>query len=111
MEYAKKRNIPLGIKMKNQFDKIKLHDLKVPEKLADYIDEKFVRDKSDITKSMEKLTRELRHENYSDIKKLCANVYEDFEKQECWQSYTMLLFSDLGKDPEKKCNVIIPGSY
>ena len=93
-EHLKKKLIPLNIKMKTQFDRIKLADLKVPEKLGNYVDEKFVRDKSDITKNMEKLTRELKLENYSDKDKLALNIFEDFEKQESWQSYTTLLFAD-----------------
>jgi hypothetical protein len=36
-----------------------LSDLKTPDKLDNYVDEKFIRDKSEITKNMEKLTREL----------------------------------------------------
>jgi len=94
-ERMKLKSLTLANKMKSQFDKIKLSDLKVPEKLDNYVDEKFIRDKSDITKDMEKLTRELRNENYFDKGKLALNIFEDFEKQECWQSYTTLLFADL----------------
>lgn len=42
----------------------KLGDLKTPDKLGNYVDEKFVREKSDITKNMEKLTRELSKSKY-----------------------------------------------
>lgn len=64
-EYYKQKTIPLNLKMKTQFDKIKLADLKVPEKLDNYVDEKFIRDKSDITKNMEKLTRELSNQSFT----------------------------------------------
>jgi hypothetical protein len=37
------------------------------------------------------------HDNYSDKEKLALNIFEDFEKQESWQSYTTLLFADLTK--------------
>jgi len=94
-ERMRLKHVTLANKMKSQFDKIKLADLKLPEKLDNYIDEKFIRDKSDITKDMEKLTRELKSENYVDKNKLVQNIFDDFEKQECWQSYTTLLFADL----------------
>ena len=58
-EYLRRQNIPLYLKIKSQFDQIKLKDLKPPEKLDKYTEEKFVRDKSEITKNMEKLQREL----------------------------------------------------
>jgi len=29
---------------------------------------------------------------------LAANIFEDFEKQESWQSYTTLLFADISTD-------------
>lgn len=34
-------------------------------------------------------------ENYREKDKLKANIFEDFEKQESWQSYTTLLFADI----------------
>lgn len=55
----KKKKFSLGNKLKAQFDRIKLHDLKTPEKLECHVEEKFVREKSEITKNMEKLTREI----------------------------------------------------
>ena len=55
----KKRKFSLGNKLKAQFDRIKLKDLKTPEKLESHVEEKFVREKSEITKNMEKLTREI----------------------------------------------------
>ena len=34
---------------------------------------------------------------------LALNIFEDFEKQESWQSYTTLLFADLSKiESDKK---------
>jgi len=39
-------------------------------------------------------------ENYADINKLSARVFEDFEKQTSWQSYTTLLIADI-KDEKK----------
>jgi len=103
-ELLKQRAIPLNSKMKSQFDRIKLADLKVPDKLANYVDEKFVRDKSEVANNMEKLLREIRNENYSDKSKLAMNVFEDFEKQESWQAYTTLLFADLAKEGGDKVN-------
>ena len=45
-------------------------------------------------------------ENYSEKNKLALNIFEDFEKQESWQSYTTLLFADLSKiDDDKKKDV------
>ena len=42
-------------------------------------------------------------ENYSEKDKLALNIFEDFEKQESWQSYTTLLFADLSKiESDKK---------
>ncbi len=41
-------------------------------------------------------------EMYSDKEKLKANIFEDFEKQESWQSYTTLLFADITIDDKKK---------
>lgn len=32
---------------------------------------------------------------YSDKDKLKLNIFNDFEKQESWQSYTTLLFADI----------------
>jgi hypothetical protein len=55
----RKRKFSLGNKLKAQFDRIKLKDLKTPEKLENHVEEKFVREKSEITKNMEKLTREI----------------------------------------------------
>lgn len=55
----KKRKFSLGNKLKAQFDRIKLKDLKTPEKLDNHVEEKFVRERSEITKNMEKLTREI----------------------------------------------------
>ena len=34
-------------------------------------------------------------ENYYDKSKLSLNVFEDFEKQTSWQSYTTLLITDI----------------
>jgi len=99
----KRKKFTLGNKLKAQFDRIKLKDLKTPEKLESHVEEKFVRDKSEITKNMEKLTREIKGENYSEKDKLARNIFEDFEKQESWQSYTTLLFADLSKiEADKK---------
>jgi len=104
LEKEKKLRTSLGNKLKAQFDKIKLKDLKTPDKLDNHVDEKFIRDKSGVTKEMEKLTREIRGEHYNDSNKLQKNIFEDFEKQESWQSYTTLLFADLSKkeDIEKE---------
>ena len=55
----RKKKFSLGNKLKAQFDKIKLKDLKTPEKLESHVEEKFIREKSEITKNMEKLTREI----------------------------------------------------
>ena len=55
----RRRKFSLGNKLKAQFDRIQLKDLKTPEKLENHVDEKFVREKSEITKNMEKLTREI----------------------------------------------------
>jgi hypothetical protein len=41
-------------------------------------------------------------ENYNDKSKLSQNVFDDFEKQTSWQSYTTLLITDidgLNKEP------------
>lgn len=34
-------------------------------------------------------------ENYNDKAKLSANVFEDFENQTAWQSFTTLLITDI----------------
>ena len=36
---------------------------------------------------------------------MALNIFEDFEKQESWQSYTTLLFADLTKNPEENKKV------
>jgi hypothetical protein len=59
MAEEKKRKFSLGVKLKAQFDRIKIKDLKTPEKLDNHVEEKFVRERSEITKNMEKLTREI----------------------------------------------------
>jgi hypothetical protein len=41
-------------------------------------------------------------ENYTDKDKLKVNIFEDFEKQESWQSYTTLLFADIRDDNDNK---------
>ena len=43
----------------------------------------------------------LGNENYSEQGKLALNIYDDFEKQESWQSYTTLLFADLGNETKE----------
>jgi len=58
-EYLESLTIPLYLKMKAQFDRVKLEDLKKPDKIDNYVDEKFIRNKSQIAKNLEKLTREL----------------------------------------------------
>jgi hypothetical protein len=59
VEALKRKEVPLNIKLKAQFDHFKLSDLKTPDKLGNYVDEKFIRDASEITKNMEKLKREI----------------------------------------------------
>jgi hypothetical protein len=59
MAEEKKRKFSLGVKLKAQFDRIKIKDLKTPEKLDNHVEEKFIRERSEITKNMEKLTREI----------------------------------------------------
>lgn len=39
-------------------------------------------------------------ENYHDNDKLTMNVFEDFEKQTSWQSFTTLLITDIGNFSE-----------
>ncbi len=39
-------------------------------------------------------------ENYTDQDKLKKNIFQDFEKQESWQSYTTLLFADIKPNSE-----------
>jgi hypothetical protein len=58
-EYLESLTIPLYLKMKAQFDKVRLEDLKKPDKIDNYVDEKFIRNKSQIAKNLEKLTREI----------------------------------------------------
>jgi len=41
-------------------------------------------------------------ENYNDKKKLSLNVFDDFEKQTSWQSYTTLLITDIDNLNEGK---------
>lgn len=100
----RKRKFSLGAKLKAQFDRVKLKDLKTPEKLENHVEEKFRREKNEITKKMEELTRQIKAENYSEGNKLAMNIFEDFEKQESWQSYTTLLFADLSKVEADKKN-------
>ena len=59
MAEDKKKKFSLGVKLKAQFDRIKIKDLKTPEKLDNHVEEKFIRERSEITKNMEKLTREI----------------------------------------------------
>jgi hypothetical protein len=40
-------------------------------------------------------------ENYNDVNKLSANVFDDFEKQTSWQSYTTLLITDINMRTDK----------
>ena len=58
-EYLDSLSIPLYLKMKAQFDMIRLEDLKKPDKIDKYVDDKFIRNKSQIAKNLEKLAREL----------------------------------------------------
>lgn len=43
-------------------------------------------------------------ENYNDKNKLSANVFEDFEKQTAWQSFTTLLITDIVSDNNEDKN-------
>jgi hypothetical protein len=45
-----------------------------------------------------KIYLKLAVENYNDKAKLSVNVFEDFEKQTSWQSYTTLLITDIVND-------------
>lgn len=49
----------LSNKLKHQFEKTKITNLKNPDKLENYIEEKFVRDKGDVAKNMENIKREI----------------------------------------------------
>jgi hypothetical protein len=50
----------------------------------------------------EKFYNFLDKENYQDKTKLSLNVFEDFEKQTSWQSYTTLLITDIKNVADKK---------
>ena len=68
-------------------------------------DNLYIRDKSVITVGFDKLennisiyNHKLEKEIYYDKQKLSDNVFEDFEKQTSWQSYTTLLITDILTD-------------
>jgi deoxyhypusine synthase len=94
----------------------------MPDQMESIVDNKFVRDKSYITQEMSRLQDQisnidlnnkninfiyfifLEKENYYDKEKLSVNVFDDFEKQTSWQSFTTLLITDIANEgiAEKK---------
>jgi len=89
--------------LKANFDKNKIKDLDMPSKPEGFIDNKFVRDKTGITLGMSNLQNQIYMEIKNDKKKLSACVFDDFEKQTSWQSYTTLLITDIVNDnPNEK---------
>jgi len=102
IEVRKKQSLPGKLKM--LFHQFKIGDLNTPDKLENHVNEKFKRDKSDVTMVFAVLDEEIRGEMYSDKEKLKRNIFEDFEKQESWQSYTTLLFADISTLDQKKSN-------
>ncbi len=93
--------IPLQKKLKANFLKYKINNIKARENNA-ISDNLFIRDKSQITIGMDQLQNKIKLENYHDKKKLAASVFEDFEKQTSWQSYTTLLITDIMGDKQAK---------
>jgi hypothetical protein len=43
-------------------------------------------------------------ENYNNANKLSMSVFDDFEKQTSWQSYTTLLVTDVNMKNDSKKN-------
>lgn len=87
-------NKDLAYKIKHQFNSIKIKNLIEPEKLIESSQDKFVRNKCDYTLEFQNLNREIEKERFADNKKLALNIFDDFGKQEAWQSYTTLLFAE-----------------
>jgi len=42
------------------------------------------------------------HEKFTDSQKLAMNIFDDFGKQDSWQSYTTLLVADAEVNKDKK---------
>jgi len=100
-----RKKMSLSNKLKTQFANKKISQMDTPDKLEDYVVEKFKREKSELTKEMANLYDEISinikinfitgGEGYTDKENLKRNIIQDFEKQESWQSYYTLLFSDI----------------
>jgi len=100
-----RKKMSLSNKLKTQFANKKISQMDTPDKLEDYVVEKFKREKSELTKEMANLYDEISinikinfitgGEGYMDKENLKRNIIQDFEKQESWQSYSTLLFADI----------------
>jgi hypothetical protein len=95
------------------FTSVNITQLKTPDKIENHVNEKFRREKNEITKAAVILDEELSNifyfykigrEMYLNKDKLRDNIFKDFEKQESWQSYTTLLFAELNTNMQKKKN-------
>lgn len=107
--------VGLSIRIKTNFEKNKIKNLENPNNQEPFNENRFVRDKGAITQGMTRLREQIRNkiklfnfikyleeENYYDKQKLTLNVFEDFEKQTSWQSYTTLLITDIDVINDKK---------
>ncbi len=59
LSIEEKKSMALGMKLKNQFQQVKIQDMNTPDKLEGYKAEKFTREKSDLTKGIANLNEEL----------------------------------------------------
>lgn len=96
-------DMSLSINMKKSFNDIRIKNLNTPDLIDDYVEEKFQREKNDVAITMKNLNFQIskllniESENYKDNNKLAMDVFEDFERQESWLSYSTLLFADVNK--------------
>jgi hypothetical protein len=90
--------ITLGKMLRTNFEKNKIKNLESHVNQESIGDNRFKRDKSATTQGMNKLKEKINQENYNDAEKLSRKVFEDFEKQTSWQSYTTLLITDIVND-------------
>ena len=84
-----------------QFEKIKIKELSNPDIIESYRDDKFIRNGGEIAKQVKVLNHEIQKEMFEDKSKLAENILDDIEKQESWQIYSTLLFSNAEITKEK----------
>lgn len=94
------QRISLNYLIKEQFNLLKIENLKEPEKIMECSQDRFVRDKNDYVLEIQHLNRNIEKEVLDDKDKIARNIFDDIEKQEAWQSYTTLLFANLKSDQQ-----------